>query len=528
MYLTQGLHRAVQQQPDEIMTVFGERRRTFREVADRVARLAGALRQLGVRDGDRVAMLALNSDRYNEYLFAVPWAGAVLNPVNTRWSVAEISYSLRDSGTRVLLVDDAFAPMVSELREACPELAAVVHAGDDPAPDGALGYEDLISSASAAQDAFRGGRDLAGLFYTGGTTGSPRGVMLSHDNLVVSWLGSAASGVLVPPGARTLHVAPMFHLADLAAWGATVLIGGSHVMLPAFDPVAVFSAIAKHRVSLALLVPTMIQLLVDHPAITDYDLTSLRAVLYGASPIPQSVLERAMRVLPAAAFTQAYGMTELSPVATLLSPVDHKSADLLASAGRAAPHAEVRVVDMRDAEVPTGTVGEIVVRGGHVMLGYWNRPEETAAAVRGGWMHTGDVGYLDEHGYLYVVDRLKDMIISGGENVYSAEVENAVASHPAVAQCAVIGAPDADWGERVHAVIVRRQNTSMTIDELRSHVKARIAGYKAPRSLEFVDELPVSSTGKILKRELRDRLRDGGTSSTATSEGASVARGRER
>ena len=247
------------------MTVFGERRRTVREVVGRVARLAGALRETGVRGGDRVAMLSLNSDRYHEYLLAVPWADAVLNPVNTRWSAAEISYSLRDSGSRALLVDDAFAPLVPELREACPELATVIHAGDSPAPEGIPGYEDLVAAADPVQDARRGGSDLAGLFYTGGTTGFPRGVMLSHDNLGVSWLGSAASGTLVRPGSRTLHVAPMFHLADLLSWGATVLVGGSHVMLPAFDPVAVFSAVAEHRVSYTLLVPTMIQLLGRSP-----------------------------------------------------------------------------------------------------------------------------------------------------------------------------------------------------------------------------------------------------------------------
>ena len=196
-------------------------------------------------------------------------------------------------------------------------------------------------------------------------------------------------------------------------------------------------------------------------------------------------------------------MTELSPVATLLSPADHEAGDVLRSAGRAAPHAEVRVVDSDDAEVPSGTVGEIAVRGGHVMLGYWNKPEETAAAIRDGWMHTGDGGYLDERGYLYIVDRLKDMIISGGENVYSAEVENAIASHPAVAQCAVIGVPDPHWGERVHAVIVPKPDATVTLDDLRDHVKGRIAGYKAPRSLEIAGTLPVSGAGKILKRELR-------------------------
>ncbi len=504
MYLTQGLHRAVQQQPDRVMTICGERRRTFAEVADRVARLAGALRDLGVADGDRVAMLALNSDRYNEYLLAVPWANAVLNPVNVRWSIPEIAYSLQDSGTRVLLVDDAFAAAVPALQEAVPGLDTVIHAGDGPVPPGALGYEELIAAAGPVADARRSGDELAGVFYTGGTTGFPKGVMLSQANLATSWLGSAATGCFGRAGSRTLHVAPMFHLADLAYWGATLLTGGSHVMIPAFSPVAVMDAIARHRVSDMLLVPTMIQLLVDHPEAREHDLTSLRSVVYGASPISPAVLERAMKTLPGAEFTQAYGMTELSPVATILTPADH-AAGHLSSAGRAAPHAEVRVVDPAGAPVAAGTVGEVAVRGGHVMQGYWNKPEETAAALRGGWMHTGDGGYLDDQGYLYVVDRIKDMIITGGENVYSTEVENALAAHPAVAQCAVIGVPDPHWGERVHAVIVPHPGASVTLEELRAHAKTLIAGYKAPRSLEIAEALPLSGTGKVLKRELRQQ-----------------------
>jgi acyl-CoA synthetase (AMP-forming)/AMP-acid ligase II len=507
MYLTQGLHRAVQQQPDRVMTICGDRERTFGEVAGRVARLAGALRELNTGAGDRVAMLSLNSDRYSEYLLAVPWADAVLNPVNVRWSVPEIAYSLRDSDSRVLLVDDTFAPLLPALREAVPDLATVIHAGDGPVPDGALGYEDLIAAADPVSDSRRGGDELAGVFYTGGTTGFPKGVMLSHANLAVSWLGSAATGCLGTSGSITLHTAPMFHLADLAYWGATLLLGGSHVILPGFDPGTVLATIASRRVTDVLLVPTMIQLLVDHPQVTEYDLTSLTSVVYGASPITQAVLERAMKAFPSAGFTQAYGMTELSPVATILTPADHEQGQLR-SAGRAAPHAEVRVVDPDGAQLPTGTVGEIIVRGGHVMLGYWNKPAETQAALRDGWMHTGDGGYLDDQGYLYVVDRIKDMIITGGENVYSAEVENAVARHRAVAQCAVIGLPDPDWGERVHAVVVLHPGATLPLAELREHTKTLIAGYKAPRSMEIAEALPISGTGKVLKRELRKKYRD--------------------
>ncbi|GAA4555185.1 long-chain fatty acid--CoA ligase [Pseudonocardia xishanensis] len=472
-----------------------------------MARLAAALDGLGVAAGDRVGVLALNSDRYHEYLFAVPWAGAVLNPVNVRWSPQEIAFSLRDSDTRVLLVDDTFAGLVPALRADTPRLRTVIHCGDGPTPEGTLSYEDLVAGHEPVADARRGPEDLAGIFYTGGTTGRSKGVMLSHANLVASALGSAASGVFLGPGGRLLHVAPMFHLADLAAWSARCLLGGTHVILPSFTPAGMLAAVETERVTEVLLVPTMIQMLVDDPAAGDADLSSLRRVIYGASPISEAVLDRASRVLPNCEFTQAYGMTELSPVATLLSPQDHRDAVRRRSAGRAAPHSDVRIVDPEDVEVPLGEVGEIVVRGGHVMMGYWERPEETAQALRNGWMHTGDGGRMDADGYVHVVDRIKDMIISGGENVYSVEVENALAKHPGVASCAVIGVPDEEWGERVHAVVVLAAGAQVEPEELRAHVRAQIAGYKTPRSVEFVDALPMSGAGKILKRELRARHR---------------------
>ncbi|MGW6727984.1 acyl-CoA synthetase [Nocardia sp. NPDC055029] len=502
MYLTQGLHRALQQNPGSVMSICGDRARSVAEVHDRVARLAGALRKLGVARNDRVAILALNSDRFHEYLLAVPWVDAVVIPVNIRWSMSEIAYSLADSETSVLFVDDMFTPLVPGIREAAPSVRMVIHCGDGPTPEGMLSYEDLVQSARPIPDSRRGGAALAGIFYTGGTTGHPKGVMLSHANLATSALGSLASEFVLGPGEIVLHAAPMFHLAALGGWHGQLIRGGTHVFIPAFEPVATLRAIQQRQVTATVLVPVMIQMLVDHPEVVNHDLSSVRTVLYGASPISQAVLQRAMEEFPRASFVQAYGMTELSPIATLLSPADHQ-AGRLRSAGRAAPHAEIRIADLDGNEVPRGTVGEVEARGGNVMMGYWNMPEETATTMRNGWLRTGDGGFMDDEGYLYIVDRVKDMIVSGGENVYSAEVENALASHASVAACAVIGVPDEAWGERVHAVVVCQPGAALTLAEIREHVKDLIAGYKTPRSLDIVGSLPLSGAGKVLKRELR-------------------------
>lgn len=509
MYLTQGLHRALQQSPNAIVTVSGGRSRTCAELGDRVARLAGGLKALGVAPGDRVACLGCNSDRFHEYYLGAFWADLVVNPVNTRWSAAEIVYSLADSGSRILFADETILPRLDQIRADYPALSHLIWTGDGDGPPGALSYEALIADSEPVPDARRGGDALAGLFYTGGTTGFPKGVMLTHANLVTCALGSVALR-FVHPGAVFLHAAPMFHLADLAAWTAITLTGGTHVTVPAFAPVAVLEAIQKHRVTDTVLVPAMLQLLVDAPEFGSFDLSSLRHVGYGGSPISEALLQRAQAALPGVTFCQAYGQTELSPITTLLLPEEHQAGSpRLRSAGRAVPHAEIAIVREDGSRAEIGEVGEVVSRGGHVMAGYWNKPEETAAALRDGWMHTGDAGRLDEDGYLYVVDRVKDMIISGGENVYSAEVENALARHPAVATCAVIGLPDEKWGERVHAVVVLKPGASADSDQLREHAKTLIAGYKCPRSVDFAAALPISSTGKVLKRELRAQYAEG-------------------
>lgn len=505
MYLTQPLHRALQQYPDRIATVHAGREQSFAGHIDRVARLAGGLRSLGVEPGDRIAIAALNSDRYLEYLMAVPWADAVLVPVNTRWAVAEMVDCLRDADVRVLLVDRDFAGLAGELCARCPGLIQVVYADDGPTPPGCLGYEALLEVAAPVADARRGGDALAALFYTGGTTGRPKGVMLSHTNLLTSALGCLAGGFMTTAGGRFLHSAPMFHLGDLAHWLMQSIAGNTQITVPKFEPAAVLAALVDHRVTDLFLAPTMLQAVLDHPGFGSYDLRRVRRIVYAAAPMPPDLLDRVSASFPEVELVQGYGMTELAPVATLLGPADHAAGSAHRySAGRPAAHSEIKVAGPDGAAAAVGVVGEILCRGAHVMRGYWRRPELTAAAVRDGWMHTGDAGYLDADGFLFVVDRIKDMIITGGENVYSAEVEAVLRDHPAVSACAVIGLPDRQFGERVHALVVPADR-AVTADELRAHVKRRLAGYKAPRSVDFVGELPVSNAGKILKHELRAR-----------------------
>jgi acyl-CoA synthetase (AMP-forming)/AMP-acid ligase II len=456
--------------------------------------------------GDRVGYLGKNSDRYLEFYVAVPWADGVVHPINTRWATREIAFALQDSETKILLVDDPYVGIAEALRENL-ELPTVIYVGDGDTPDSMLSYEELVHQGPAVEDARRGGSALAGLFYTGGTTGLPKGVMLSQANLITSATGVLASGTYPTRPMRTLHSAPLFHLGALSAVLSCAIAGGTHVVVPGFEPTAVLDAVERHRVEALRLIPTMIQLLIEHPRFSDYDVSSVTNISYGGSSITEALLDRALEKFPRVEWAQGFGQTEASPAITLLGPEDHspdgRRRGLLRSAGRCAPHVEIRVVSPEGKELPAGEDGEVLVRGGNVMLGYWNRPEETAKALRDGWLHTGDVGHVDQSGYLFIADRIKDVIVTGGENVYSAEVETALASHPAVLASAVIGIPHPLWGESVHAVVVLRDDASADYDELRAHVSELIAGYKCPRSISFASGLPTSPTGKVLKHELR-------------------------
>lgn len=503
-YLTQALHRAQALYPARSATVFGDRRRSYGELTERVSRLAGALRQLGIRPGDRVGVLAQNSDRYLELYYAVWWAGGVINPINTRWAPREIAWSLDDCQTRLLVVDAAYSHLVDELVKLSQSLRMIVNCGDGPTEGGMHDYEQLIADHPPVADALRANDDLAGIFYTGGTTGFPKGVMLSHSNLWSSAIATMEH--LAPPGSIGLHAAPMFHLADGMFMMAQTLRGCTQVLVPGFEAATVMETIRREQARVSLMVPTMIQMLVDHPRFDASALASLKRIVYGASPISEALLARAMERLPQTEFVQAYGLTEMSPLVSFLGAEYHGHGNSRQrSAGQPAASVEVRIVDAEGKEQPRGTVGEIAARGPGVMQGYWNQPGQTAAALRDGWLHTGDGAWMDEEGFLFIVDRVKDMIVSGGENVYSAEVENAVSQHPAVAACAVIGIPHPNWGESVHAVIVcQPAHPAPTLEEIRLHCRALIAGYKCPVSIEIRDSLPLSGAGKVLKTALRE------------------------
>ena len=507
-----ALRRARQLYADAIAAYDGERLVTFGQFADRVARTAGALRNLGVQPGDRVAVLMLNSLRYFELYHAVPLAGAIIVPINIRWNPAEIGFGLSDSGTRLLVVDDYFARVAPALSASLPELQ-YLFAGNGACPAGMADYEARLAAAAAfAPDGpLPDENDVVALFYTSGSTGGPKGVMLTHKNLYANSMhGMVALGI--DKDWVWLHAAPMFHVADGTVAYSLVMQGGRSCFMPAFDPEACLKTIERYRVTHMFVVPAMLNAMVNHPAFDRYDTSSLRTMAYGASPMPLDLLRRAQEKLRCP-FAQVYGLTEASPSLTYLGPEDHTLANAgeqfapVKSAGRPMMGVELRVVDPMDRELPPGEVGEVVARGDNIMKGYWNRPAITADTLRGGWLHTGDMGTFDARGYLYILDRKKDMIKPGGENVYSPEVESMIASHPEVLEVAVIGLPDEKWGETIKAAVVRRPGSALTEAALIESCRERMAHFKCPAAVDFMDELPKGGTGKVQKTVLRDKYR---------------------
>lgn len=504
MYLTQGLHRAVQRHPEKIalchLAPDGERRWSFARLADEVGRRAAALQARGIAPGDRVAILAPNDDAIAITLLACWWLGAVACPMNVRWSEPELRHAVSDCGAPLLVADPAFA-------------AAAVALADIVAVTGTDTLAAEARDRTPLDDVRAGGDALAAILYTGGTTGRSKGVMLSHLNF---WSASMTRGAELnnAPDSVSLLVAPLFHVAGLGRFVGQSIVGGTCITLPQFRGDRVLEAIERHAISDIMVVPTMLQALLDAPGFSPERVRSLTRIAFGAAPMPPDLLDRALAAWPHAEFFQAYGLTETAGAVCINLPVNHRpeaiARGLLRAVGRAGLGAEIRIVDARGGDCPRGEVGELVVRGPMVTRGYWNLPEVSAQALRNGWFHTGDGARMDADGYLFIADRLKDMIITGGENVYSAEVEAALRSHPAVADAAVIGVPDARWGESVHAVVVLQADAplasadeAVVLEALVAWCRTRLAGYKCPRSLQAVDALPLSAAGKVLKTTLR-------------------------
>ncbi|QKZ16040.1 class I adenylate-forming enzyme family protein [Streptomyces chartreusis] len=487
--------------------VEGERRVTYHELHHRVRRVGAGLAEAGIAPGAVVAVLLANSLEHLESWLAVPAYGRVLTTLNTRLAVPELAIMLEDSGAEILIVDSVNLEAGRRLRELVPLLKRLLFTGDGPCPDDCLSYESLMVARGVAPPDLDPD-SLAVIMYTGGTTGRPKGVMLSHSNLLSNckhtWHQDGIQREDV-----VLHSPPFFHMAGAQMIHAVTWVGGTHVLLPRFTPSGYTHAIVEHQATVALLVPTMVHMLLDYLDGCPADLDSLRLLHYGASPMSTKQLHRAAKTL-GCDFVQGYGMTEASPGVTFLSSQDHRRAlngeapERLNSVGYALPGVQLDIRDGNGRSVADGTVGEVWVRGPNIMLGYLNCAEENGQALVDDWYRTGDGGYCDADGYLFLVDRIKDMIITGGENVYSIEVERVLDKHPQVAEVAVIGVPDVRWGERVHAVVVTEAGAGVTEADLIEHCRERIAHYKAPRSVELRTEpLPKSDVGKILKQELR-------------------------
>ena len=480
---------------DEAVACEG-RRRTYAELGTRVRKVAGLMESIS-EPGDRIALWANNSDFYLELFVGIPCANRAIVPHNTRWAAPELVYATEDAGAGILITD----------REPDPSLAAVVErviridTGE---------YEELLQAAPESAPAVTPDT-LAGLFYTGGTTGASKGVMLTHQNLMANAVHTQLAQPLLEDD-RYLTMAPMFHAAGVYCALSVIWVGAANVIQPAFDPGGALDIVAAENITCAIAVPSMLAAMVESQTSQPRDVSSLRWLSHGASPIALEVLKRSLELFECE-LIHLYGATELSPLATIFRHEDTFLDDpqRAKSCGTAPPGINLQVRDLEGNELPRGEVGEVTVQGPNVMAGYWNKPEQTADALDAdGWYSTGDVGFLDSEGYLYLVDRSKDMIVSGGENVYCSEVEDAIYTNPGVLEATVFGIPDDQWGEAVHAVVVARDGADLDEAAIIDHCRTQIGGYKVPKSVAFqTDPLPKSGPGKVLKRELRAPYWDG-------------------
>ncbi len=494
--------------PDAEFAIQGSRSVTYAAAQVLANQIGNAIVARGLAPGDRVALLSKNSIEHAVCYYACSKCGVVPVPLNYRLAPPEWRYILNDAGAKLLFAQDVLAQAIGPVRG---ELTSVKHwvalGADVP---GWERFESFIDGQAAGAPAHRSAPDDdVYQMYTSGTTGRPKGAVLTH-RAVVSHLFQASLAFGGAPGERTLIVAPLYHAAGSLATFVTVQAGGALYIQEDFVPGEVVRALSEERIAMAVLVPAMIQFcLVGVPDVAARRYEALRLIIYGASPIAEQTLTRAIEAF-GCDFLQAYGMTETTAAVSYLMPSDHRRAlagepKLLLSAGRPLLGTQIRIVGEGGRSLPNGEIGEIAARGPQLMRGYWNLAEATAEALRDGWMHTGDAGVLDDEGFLYVQDRTKDMIVTGGENVYPREVEDVLYRHPAVAEAAVIGVPDPKWGETVKAIVVVKPGQTLAAEELMCFCDGRLAGYKRPRSVDFTDEIPRNPSGKVLKRELREK-----------------------
>jgi len=498
--LANSFHRAAQLGGSAIAHFEGTVTRSWAETHARTLRLAASLKHLGA---SRVAILAANGIDYFEASYALLLSGIIMIPLNTRLAHPELLEQLADCAADTLVVDPAFAAFAQEARAQLPLLRTII-AIKGAAADYSL--DALASQGDAHEPPPIDPFALAAILYTGGTTGRPKGVMLSHANLDHD-LACILADIGWPRGIRYLHVSPMFHLADLGPCWATTALLGSHVWLPKFSIETMLDTLEAHACSATALVPSIIAMMLESLIARPRDLPALAHIGYGAAAIGRPLLERLRTHFPDISLVQFYGQTEAGGSFVCLRPEDHVAGPRLASAGR--PHAScrVRIVSIDGSEAPRGQVGEIIGTSLGVFMGYLGQPEATAAALRDGWLFTGDAGFMDDEGYVHITDRLKDMVITGGENVASSEVESVLMRHPDVAMVAIIGRPDARWGETIHAIVIPAVGRFPTADSLSIHCRAHIAGYKCPKSFEFRETLPLSAIGKVRKDLLRAEIR---------------------
>ena len=494
--------------PDFVATVFEGTRLTYRELNNRTDRLANGLAGMGYKKGDRLTILAENTHKYIEVYFAAAKLGVSVTPLNFRLSDTELEHIVTDSEATAFLAGDGYELRASGLRERLGRIKDWIAL--DTRADGYIDYEELIEGASSEEpDADVDEDEMAILMYTGGTTGLPKGVMMSHRNIMTALL-SMIIGTGFTHDDSTCFVLPLFHVSFWPALGM-LMVGGKVVINRRPDLNGILQLIQDEQCTHINAVPTVYGWILQFADVDAYDLSSLRSITYAGSPFPPEVLKQCIQKF-GDIFAQGYGMTEALG-ATQLAPWDHvlegEKTKLLASAGKEAPCAEVRVVDEHDALAKPGELGEIVVRGKHVMMGYWKNPELTEKTLRNGWYHTGDMGYMNEDGYLFLVDRKADMIVSGGENVYPKEVEDVLYEHPAVMEAAVVSAPDDKWGERVQAAVVLKAEQSATEEDLIAHCRGKLGGYKCPKAVEFWDELPKTPVGKIMRKDVKRKFWEG-------------------